>query len=238
MKFTLSWLKEYLDTNASLDEISEMLTAVGLEVEEISDPAKDFDGFVVGEVIACDKHPDADRLNVTTVNTGTEELQVVCGAPNCRKGLKGVFAPVGSYVPGIDFTLTKAKIRGQESFGMLCSEKELLLSDEHNGIIELPEDAEIGTAAATALGIDDPVIEIALTPNRGDCAGIYGIARDLAAAGLGTLKTPDVKAVEGTFENPITVSITDEAKEACPTFIGRLIKNVKNGPSPQWLQNR
>lgn len=237
MKFTLSWLKEYLDTNASLDEISETLTAVGLEVEEIKDPAKDFDGFIVGHVIACDKHPDADRLNVTTVDTGSEKLQVVCGAPNCHKGMKGVFAPVGSCVPGIDFTLTKAKIRGQESFGMLCSEKELCLSEEHNGIIELPADAEIGTPAAAALGIDDPVIEIALTPNRGDCAGIYGIARDLAAAGLGTLKTPDTSAVSADFETETSVTITDAAQDTCAMFVGRMIKNVKNDPSPKWLQN-
>ncbi len=238
MKFTLAWLKDYLDTSASLDEISKTLTDIGLEVEDIIDPASKFDGFVVGLVEACEKHPDADRLNVTTVNTGSEKIQVVCGAPNCKLGLKGIFAPSGSYISGLDVTLKKTKIRGIESNGMLCSEKELELSDEHKGIIELPEDTEIGISAAKAMGIDDPIIDIALTPNRGDCAGIYGIARDLAATGLGTLKTPEIKAINGDFSSETTVSIKDEAKDACPMFIGREIKNIKNTDSPDWLKKR
>ncbi len=238
MKFTLSWLKDYLDTDAPLEKISETLTAIGLEVEEVSDPAAEFKNFVVGEVVECGQHPDADKLRVATVDTGSEKLQVVCGAPNCRLGMKGVFAPVGSYIPGTDFTLGKAKIRGIESHGMLCSERELCLSDEHDGIIELPADAKIGSPAAAALGIDDPVIEIALTPNRGDCAGIYGIARDLAAAGIGTLKKPETTSVDGGFENPVSVTILPEAEKACPMFIGRYIRNVKNAESPDWLKNR
>lgn len=238
MKFTLSWLKDYLETDASLEQIAETLTSIGLEVEGITDPAKDLQGFVVGEVVECGPHPDADKLQVTMVDTGTEKLQVVCGAPNCRLGLKGVFAPSGSYVPGLDITLGKAKIRGVESNGMLCSEKELCLSDEHKGIIDLPAETKIGTPAAAVLGLDDPVIEIALTPNRGDCAGIYGIARDLAAAGLGALKTPDTSPVAGSFDSSVTVSIKDDAKSACPCFIGRMIKGVKNAESPAWLQQR
>lgn len=238
MKFTLSWLKEYLETEASLDEITTRLTEVGIEVEAVIDRSKDFDGFVVGYVETCEKHPDADRLNVTTVNTGTETLQVVCGAPNCKQGMKGVFAPSGSYVPGIDVVLKKASIRGQESNGMLCSEKELCLSDEHNGIIELPEDAEIGSPAAAVLGIDDPVIEIEVTPNRPDTCGIYGIARDLAASGLGVLKTPDLSVVDKQFDNTVSVEIKDDALEACPLFLGRFIRGVKNGESPKWLKDR
>ncbi|HYD18305.1 MAG TPA: phenylalanine--tRNA ligase subunit beta [Patescibacteria group bacterium] len=236
MKFTLSWLKEYLDTTASLDEISHKLTAIGLEVEGIDDPAKTLDGFVVAHVVSAEKHPDADKLQCLVVDTGREQLKVVCGAPNARAGMKGVFAPSGSFIPGSNITLKKSMIRGQESNGMMCSERELLLSDEHKGIIELPDDAKVGSPAAPALGKDDPVIEINLTPNRGDCAGILGIARDLAAAGLGTLKMPDASTVAGKFKNPITVETKDS--HACPHFIGRYIKGVKNGPSPKWLQDR
>lgn len=236
MKFTLSWLKDYLDTDANLDEISEKLTSIGLEVDGIENPAEAMTGFVVGEVIACDQHPDADRLKVTTVDTGSEKLQVVCGAPNCRLGLKGVFAPAGSYIAGLDVTLKKTKIRGQESNGMLCSEKELMLSEDHEGIIDLPADTPVGANAAEVLGLNDPVIEIGLTPNRGDCAGIYGIARDLAAAGLGTLKTPDTTPVKGSFDNPVSIDIQEP--DACPLFLGRYIKGVKNDASPAWLQQR
>ncbi len=235
MKFTLSWLKEYLDTSASLDDILLKLTAIGLEVEGVDDPAKTLKGFVVGEVLTAERHPDADKLQCLVVDTGTEKLKVVCGAPNARAGMKGVFAPAGSYIPGSDITLKKTAIRGQESNGMMCSERELLLSEEHNGIIELKNDLKTGSSAADALGLNDPVIEINLTPNRGDCAGIYGIARDLAAAGLGKLKPLDAKAVAGSFKSPIGV----ETKTAdCPLFIGRYIKGVKNGPSPDWLQKR
>ncbi|MDP2205055.1 MAG: phenylalanine--tRNA ligase subunit beta [Alphaproteobacteria bacterium] len=236
MKFTLSWLKDFLDTPATLSEITDKLTAIGLEVEGIDNPAETLKGFVVGHVITAARHPDADKLQCLVVDTGTEKLNVVCGAPNARTGMKGVFAPVGSYIPGSDMTLKKGVIRGQESNGMMCSERELLLSDEHNGIIELPDSAATGSDAAAALGLDDPVIEINLTPNRGDCAGIYGIARDLAAAGLGTLRPLAAPALTPTFENPVKISIADT--KTCPLFIGRAIRGVKNGPSPEWLQKR
>lgn len=236
MKFTLSWLKEYLDTTATLDEISQKLTAIGLEVEGIDDPAKTLQGFVVGHVLSAERHPDADKLQCLVVDTGKEQLKVVCGAPNAKAGMKGVFAPAGSYIPGSDITLKKSLIRGQESNGMMCSERELQLSTEHAGIIELPASVATGSSAADALGVNDPVIEINLTPNRGDCAGILGIARDLAAAGLGKLKMPDATPVPSRFKNPVSVSIKETA--ACPLFIGRYIKGVKNGPSPKWLADR
>lgn len=238
MKFTLSWLKDHLETVSDLDAVAAKLTSLGLEVEGVEDPAKMLKGFVVGEVVACARHPDADRLQVTTVDTGTEKLQVVCGAPNCRLGLKTVFAPSGSNIPGLGITLSKTKIRGQESNGMLCSEKELCLSDESNGIIELPDHAPVGGEAAKALGLTDPVIEIALTPDRVDCGGVRGIARDLSAAGLGRLKPLTAEKVPGTFKSPIGVVIDPSAQKACPHFIGRMIRNVKNGPSPRWLQER
>lgn len=236
MKFTLSWLKDFLDTPATLTEITDKLTAIGLEVESIDNPAETLKGFVVGHVLSAEKHPDADKLQCLVVDTGKEKLNVVCGAPNARAGMKGVFAPVGSYIPGSDITLKKGNIRGQESNGMMCSERELLLSEEHNGIIELPETAAVGSDAAAVLGLDDPVIEINLTPNRGDCASVYGIARDLAAAGLGTLRPLSIPALTPTFDNPIKVSI--ENTKACPLFIGRYIRGVKNGASPEWLQKR
>ena len=188
MKFTLSWLKDHLETDASLDDIAKRLTMLGLEVESVSDRAAGLESFVVGEVTKAEKHPDADKLQVCTVNTGTATMQVVCGAPNARTGMKGVFAAVGAYVPGIDVTLKKAKIRGVESSGMLLSEREIGLSDEHDGIIDLPESAEVGASAVEALGLNDVVIEIAITPNRGDCLGVRGIARDLAASGMGHMK--------------------------------------------------
>lgn len=238
MKFTLSWLKDFLDTTASLDEILTTLTDIGLEVEEVIDPAKQLEGFVVAEVKTCEKHPDADRLNVVTIDNGTEELQIVCGAPNCKAGLKGIFAPSGSYIPGLDITLKKAVIRGVESNGMLCSEKELQLSDEHKGIIELEQDIAMGTPAAIALGLDDPIIDIALTPNRGDCAGVFGIARDLVAAGLGTLKIPEIPDIKEDIKTNIDVKIADDAKEACSLFIGREIRDVQNSKSPKWLEQR
>ncbi|MCE9507686.1 MAG: phenylalanine--tRNA ligase subunit beta [Alphaproteobacteria bacterium] len=236
MKLSLSWLKEYLDTQAALDEISKKLTAIGLEVEGIHDPAAMLKGVVVGHVVSAEKHPDADKLQCLIVDTGAEKLKVVCGAPNAKAGMKGVFAPVGSYIPGSAMTLKKGNIRGQESNGMMCSERELLLSEEHNGIIELAAAAVTGSPAADALGLNDPVLEINLTPNRGDCAGIYGIARDLAAAGLGKLKPLKTAAVAGKFKSPVTVSLKDE--KSCPLFIGRYIRGVKNGASPQWLQDK
>ena len=233
MKIPLSWLRKYLDFDCDISQLTERMTMIGIEVESVEDPAKAMTGFVVGHVVSCNKHPDADKLNVTIVDTGREKLQVVCGAPNCRQGMKGVFAPVGSYIPGLDVTLKKASIRGQESNGMLCSERELLLSDEHKGIIELPDDAIPGTAAAAALGLDDPIIDISITPNRGDHAGVYGLARDLAASGIGTLKALHVPTIKGEYKNPVSISIETPA---CSLFIGRHIRGVKNGPSPAWLQ--
>ena len=197
MKFTLAWLKQHLDTKAGVETIADTLTRIGLEVEKLFDPAKSLAPFRVAEVVKCEKHPNADKLSVCEVDTGKERVQVVCGAPNARAGMKGVFAPVGSYVPGIDLTLTKVKIRGVESFGMLLSERELELSDEHTGIIELDPQAKIGSPAAAALGLDDAVIEVAITPNRPDCLGVRGIARDLAAAGLGKLKKDAGQAGQG-----------------------------------------
>src|SRR6185437_9383219 len=240
MKFTLLWLKDHLDTRASVAEIADTLTRIGLEVEEVFDPATALAPFRVAKVVKCEKHPNADKLSVCEVDTGAERLQVVCGAPNAREGLKGVFAPVGSYVPGIDLTLTKAKIRGVESSGMLLSERELELSDEHTGIIELAPDAKIGRPAAKALGLDDAVIEIAITPNRPDCLGVRGIARDLAAAELGQLKKDTVKPIKGSFPNPVPIQLKfdKETAGACPIFAGRLVRGVKNGPSPDWLQRR
>ena len=240
MKFTFSWLNEHLDTKASVEKIADTLTRIGLEVEELFDPATSFAPFRVAEVIKCEKHPNADKLSVCEVDTGKERLQVVCGAPNARAGMKGVFAPVGAYVPGIDLTLTKAKIRGVESRGMLLSERELELSDEHTGIIELDPKAKVGSPAAKALGLDDAVIEVAITPNRPDCLGVRGIARDLAAAGLGKLKRDTVSPVKGSFANPIPIELEfdKDSANACPVFAGRLVRNVKNGPSPEWLQRR
>ncbi|MCI5060305.1 MAG: phenylalanine--tRNA ligase subunit beta [Alphaproteobacteria bacterium] len=236
MKFTLGWLKEHLDTDASLEEITDKLTALGLELEGVENPAEKFAPFKVTYVESAEKHPDADRLKVCIVDTGSEKLQVVCGAPNAKAGMKGIFAPAGSYVPGTDMVLKKGVIRGQESNGMLVSEREMGLSDEHEGIIELPEDTEIGTAFADIFGMDDPVIDIAVTPNRADCAGVRGIARDLAAGGLGTLKPLDTTPVKGNYKSSVGIKIT--AKEQCPLFLGRMVKGVKNGQSPTWMQER
>ncbi len=234
MKFTLTWLKQYLDTTATLDDITNKLTAIGLEVEGVEDPSKTLAGFVVGHVISADKHPDADKLQCLVVDTGKEKLKVVCGAPNARAGMRGVFAPAGSYIPGLDVTLKKTAIRGQESNGMMCSERELCLSEEHNGIIDLALDLPAGVPAAPALGLDDIFIEINLTPNRGDCAGVYGIARDLAASGLGKLKPVSASPIKSTIKTTIGVTIADE--KACPLFLGRLIKGVTNGASPADAQ--
>ncbi|MBT3915325.1 MAG: phenylalanine--tRNA ligase subunit beta [Rhodospirillaceae bacterium] len=240
MKFTLNWLKEYLDTDKDLDEILHWLTMVGLEVESVEDRAKLLKEFVVGHVLEAKQHPDADRLQVLQVDNGIETLEVVCGAPNARTGLKGVFAGNGSYIPGIDVTLKTTKIRGVTSNGMMLSEREIGLSDDHEGIIEVAEDAEVGSAAAEALGMTDPVIDIAITPNRGDCLGIFGVARDLAAAGVGSLKPLDVPTIKGSFTSPISVSLDfdDDHKTACPMFAGRYIKGVKNGESPKWLKDK
>jgi len=234
MKFTLSWLKRHLDTKASLDEICEKLTAIGLEVEGVEDPGATFAPFSVALIEKAEPHPDADKLKLCHVKTVNGEFQVVCGAPNARAGMKGIFAPEGSYIPGLDVTLKKAKIRGVESCGMMVSEKEMCLSDEHKGIIEVDDNLELGTPMAEVFGLNDPVIEIALTPDRADCAGVYGIARDLAAAGLGALKPLEAAPVQGGDKGPVGVSIEDN--EGCPLFLGRYIAGVKNGPSPEWLQ--
>lgn len=241
MKFTLSWLKEHLETDASLEDILDKLTIIGLEVEEVVNPAETFKDFVVGEVIDAKPHPDADKLKVCSVNIGAKEpVQVVCGAPNARTGLKGVFAAPGTYVPGIDVTLGKAKIRGVESQGMLCSERELELSDEHSGIIELEDGVQAGQSFVDVMQLDDPVIEIAITPNRPDCLGVRGIARDLAAAGLGTLIKDPVKKNKGkgACAVPIDLKFTKANQSACPVFAGATITGVKNGPSPEWMQKR
>ena len=236
MKFTLSWLKDHLDTDASLAEIVDRLTMIGLEVESVDDKAA-LKPFVIARVLTAEQHPDADRLRVLSVDTGSgEPVQVVCGAPNARAGLVGAFAAPGTYVPGIDVTLSVGNIRGVESRGMMCSERELQLSDEHDGIIDLPEDAPVGTPFATWAKLDDPVIEINLTPNRPDATSVYGIARDLAAAGLGTLKDVAIAPVPGDGACPVKVSI--EAPELCPGFALRLVKGVRNGPSPKWMQQR
>jgi len=240
MKFTLNWLKDHLDTDATLTEVSERLTMLGLEVEGIEDRAKGLEDFVIGEVLTAEKHPDADKLQVLTVNNGSETLQVVCGAPNAKKGLKGVFGGDGMYVPGIDFKLKPATIRGVDSNGMMLSEREMGLSDEHTGIIELDADVQVGARAIDVMGLNDPVIEIAITPNRGDCLGVRGIARDLAASGLGKMKPLGIEAIKGTFESPIDVRLDfpEGAEDACSQFAGRMVRGVKNGPSPKWLQDR
>lgn len=241
MKFTVSWLKDHLDTDASVDSIAETLTRVGLEVEGVEDRAKALSAFTIAHVIEAKQHPNADRLRVCLVDTGTgEPVQVVCGAPNARTGMKGVFSPPGSYIPGKKITLGKGVIRGVESNGMLVSEAELELSEDHDGIIELPQDAPVGQSYASYAGLDDAVIEIAVTPNRADALGVAGIARDLAAADLGKLRTPPVQPLRGAFPCPVKVRLdfAEEDKDLCPAFALRLVRGVKNGPSPDWLQAR
>ena len=239
MKFTLSWLKQHLETGAGVDEIAARLTMLGLEIEAVIDRAQGLEAFVVGHVVEARPHPNADRLRLCTVDFGSGMTDVVCGAPNARTGMKGVFAAAGQYIPGIDVTLKKATIRGVESNGMLLSEREMGLSDEHTGIVELPEDAPIGERAVDIMGLADPVFDVAVTPNRGDCLGVRGIARDLAAAGLGRLKPLNVQPVPGAFESPIQVHLDfpPDKADACPYFVGRYIRGVKNGESPRWLQN-
>ncbi len=236
MKFSLDWLKDHLETNANLDTILDALNAIGLEVEGVENPADVLRTFTVAEVLTDKKHPDADKLKVCTVSNGTDNIQIVCGAPNARAGIKVVLGRPGDYVPGLDVTLKEAKIRGVASSGMICSARELEIGDEHDGIIELPQDAPVGVSYADYAGLDNPVIEIAITPNRQDCLGVRGIARDLAAFGLGTLKIQNVLSLEGTFESPIKV--TTYVPDLCPYFRGRMIKGVKNGPSPKWLSDR
>jgi len=240
MKFTLSWLKEHLDTDATLEQITDRLTMVGLEVEKVTRRDAGLDTFVIGYVVEAIQHPNADRLRVCTVDTGAETVELVCGAPNARTGMKGVFAPSGSYIPGTDITLKPTEIRGVMSNGMLLSEREMGLSDEHDGIIDLDETTPTGAKATEVMGLDDPIIEIAITPNRGDCLGVRGIARDLAASGIGSLKPLTNGPVPGTFKSPIDVTLDfDEAhKNACSMFAGRYIRGVQNGESPQWLKDK
>src|SRR5690606_34020129 len=242
MKFTLSWLKEHLDTQASLTEIAEALTDLGLEVEGVTDPASKLGTFTIAKVLHAEQHPDADRLRVCRVLTDEGEKQIVCGAPNARAGITVVLAKPGDYVPGLDVTLGVGKIRGIESHGMMASERELELSDEHDGIIELPSgevgDKFVDWLAANRPEAIDPVIEIKITPNRPDALGVHGIASDLAGRGLGVLKPVQEATVAGTFASPIDVTIAAEVAQKAPFFSGRLIRGVKNGPSPEWLQKR
>jgi phenylalanyl-tRNA synthetase beta chain len=237
VKFTFSWLREHLDTDASLDAIADKLTMIGLEVEHVEDKGKALGAFTIARVIEAKPHPNADRLRVCMVDTGTgDPVQVVCGAPNARTDIKGVFSAPGTFIPGKNITLGVGTIRGVESRGMLCSAAELKLSDDHDGIIELPADAPVGESYARWAGLDDPVIEINLTPNRPDCTGVHGIARDLAAADMGKFIDPGIKPMQGTFACPVSVTIEDAS--LCPGFALRLVRGVKNGPSPAWVQKR
>jgi phenylalanyl-tRNA synthetase beta chain len=236
MKFTLSWLHDYLSTDAPVAEIARVLTAIGLEVESITDPAETLGVFKVAEILEAVPHPDADRLRVCQVNDGEQTLQIVCGAPNARAGLKVALAPVGAIIPNGNFAIKASKIRGVESNGMLCSETELGLGKDSNGIMELPATLTPGQRFIDAMELNDPVIEIAITPNRGDCLGVYGIARDLAAAGVGRLKQLAIPSVKPEYKSPVSIILEDT--EACPYFIGRHFSEVKNRPSPDWLQNR
>jgi phenylalanyl-tRNA synthetase beta chain len=238
MKTTLSWLKSHLATNASLDDIVARLVMLGIEVEGVVDRAAALAPFRVAHVVSAEPHPNAERLRVCIVDTGSERLQVVCGAPNARTGMRGVFAPVGSTIPRTGLLLKQSMIRGVASNGMLCSGYEMGVSDDHDGIIELAPDAPVGESFARIAGLDDAIIEVKVTPNRADCLGVHGIARDLAAAGLGKLILPDAAPVEGRFASPTWVHLATLDQKACPLFIGRTIRGVRNGPSPRWLQDR
>jgi len=245
MKFTLSWLKDHLETDVPVSELATRLSAIGLEVESIDDPAAKLGEFVVARVIEAKQHPNADRLRVALVEIekGKPPVEVVCGAPNCRTGLIGVFAPIGAFIPGTGITLEKKPVRGVASNGMLLSEREMQLSDNHEGIVDLPaaHAEDVGRRYIDVIGASDPVIEVKLTPNRPDCTGVRGIARDLAACGLGTLKPePAIAGVEGTYDCPVKIELTFPAgaEDYCSAFYGRYVKGVKNGPSPAWLQAR
>jgi phenylalanyl-tRNA synthetase beta chain len=235
MKFTLSWLKAPLDTDADVTAIADKLTSIGLEVESIEDAGARLKDFTVAQIVSAEKHPNADKLRLCMVDAGdAAPLQIVCGAPNARAGIKVVLARPGTVIPVTGEALKIGTIRGVESRGMMCSARELLLGEDHDGIIELPQGAKVGDKAATALGLTDPVIAINLTPNRGDCTAVYGVARDLAAAGIGRLREGDLSPVAGKFASPIKTHVETEG---APMFAGRLIRGVKNGPSPQWLQD-
>lgn len=241
MKFTLSWLKEHLEIDADAAAVAEKLTSIGLEVETVEDAGARLKAFVVALVVSAEKHPNADKLKLCMVDDGSgAPIQVVCGAPNAHSGMKAVFARPGTIIPASGEALKIGAIRGLESRGMLCSARELLLGDEHDGIIELAADAVVGEPVAKALGLTDPVIDVALTPNRGDAASVYGIARDLAAAGFGTMRDSAVKPVPGKFASSISVALNfpPDAGDACPFFAGRMVRGVKNAPSPKWVQDR
>jgi phenylalanyl-tRNA synthetase beta chain len=235
MKFTLSWLKDHLETGATLEQILDTLNAIGLEVEGVENPAEKLAPFRIARVLSAAPHPQADKLQVLSVDAGSGPLQVVCGAPNAREGLVGVFGMPGAYVPGSGITLKVAAIRGVESSGMMCSTRELELGEDHDGIIELPSDAPVGEVYAEWAGLNDPVIEVAITPNRQDCMGVRGIARDLAASGLGSLKPLAVPSITGEGPGP---DVRTDDPEGCPAFYARSVRGVTNGPSPEWLQKR
>ena len=240
MKFTLSWLKEHLETSASIDEIADTLTRIGLEVESVEDKAKALAPFKIARVLTAEPHPNADRLRVCMVDSGDgSPVQVVCGAPNAKAGMKGVFAPAGVHIPGTGIDLKVGKIRGVESHGMLLSERELGLSDDHDGIVDLPVDAPLGESYAAWMNLNDPVIDVAVTPNRPDCLGVSGIARDLAAAGIGKLIGRPADPVGGQFPSPVGVRLDfGDTEPLCPAFALRMVRGLKNGPSPEWLQRR
>jgi len=243
MKFTFNWLRDHLETTTPLGEIVDRLSIIGLEVESVEEPAKALNPFVIARVVDAKQHPNADKLRVCQVDTGSGVLEVVCGAPNARTGMIGVFAPVGSFIPGTGITLDKRPVRGVVSNGMLVSERELELSEDHEGIIDLGEAyaKDVGKRYVDVMGLDDPVVEVKLTPNRPDCTGVRGIARDIAASGLGKLK-PELPTpgVEGKYECPIDILLEfpPELKQACPVFAGRYIRGIKNGHSPAWVQQR
>jgi phenylalanyl-tRNA synthetase beta chain len=234
MKFTLSWLKIYLDTSASADEIAIALTRNGLEVESVENPALALSAFKIAYIKEAVPHPNADKLRVCAVDTGSEIIQVVCGAPNARTGMKAVLGRPGDYVPGLDVTLKETEIRGVKSQGMMCSARELNLGEDQDGILDLSEDAPLGTIYADYIGMNDPVFDVSITPNKQDCMGVLGIARDLAAAGVGTLKPNIPPTHKGEFPQPINIHIEDT--QGCPAFLGRVIKGVKNNASPEWMQ--
>ncbi|HEX4894422.1 MAG TPA: phenylalanine--tRNA ligase subunit beta, partial [Hyphomicrobiaceae bacterium] len=245
MKFTLSWLKDHLDTTATVAEIKAKLDSIGLEVESIDDPSAKLGSFTIARVLEAKRHPNADKLQVLQVEiaAGKPSVEVVCGAPNARAGMIGVFAPLGAYIPGTGITLEKKPVRGVVSNGMMLSEREMELSDDHKGIVDLPDALaeKVGQRYVDVLGMSDPVIEVKLTPNRPDCTGVRGIARDLAAAGLGKLKPEKpVSGVEGTFDCPVDIRLEFPGGDdtACPCFAGRYIRGIKNGQSPTWMQQR
>jgi phenylalanyl-tRNA synthetase beta chain len=236
MKFTLSWLKEHLQTDANIDALVERMTMIGLEVEDVEDSAVRLAPFSVARIVNAQKHPNADKLQVCVAETKDGLKEIVCGAPNARAGLVTAYAPIGTHIPGTGITLEARPVRGVVSNGMLCSGAELELDNDADGILELDSDLRVGTPLAEALHLNDPVIDIEVTPNRPDWLGVHGVARDLAAAGVGKLTTKPILPAPGRFKSPIRVE-TDH-REACPMFAGRLIRGVKNGPSPAWLQRR